>query len=177
MGEVFSCTLCANNELIASDTARRIDGVRIQAEIQSPNVPSGVALELEGPSDAEDGADDADAGEFGPGASLQRIIRLNLKEEGNHVLAVTVTYTETTLQAGAGGDGQQLAAQGGRVRTFRKLYQFVAQNLIGVRTKAGDVPLKDGKRQFAVEAQLENLGERVVSLEVSARSGCSTPRS
>jgi hypothetical protein len=31
-----------------------------------------------------------------PGQSLQKIVSFELKEEGSHVLAVTVTYSETT---------------------------------------------------------------------------------
>jgi hypothetical protein len=60
-------------------------------------------------------------------------------------------------------------AAGGRVRTFRKLYQFVAQTLIGVKTKAGDLQArKDGLSRYALEAQLDNAGDRIVTLEVSA---------
>jgi hypothetical protein len=92
-----------------------------------------------------------------PGESLQRILRFELKEEGNHVLAVTVTYTETAL-----GEGK---ASGGRVRTFRKLYQFVAQQLLSVRTKAGELSQKDGMSRYLLEAQLENMGEAAVCLE------------
>ncbi|KAF2673729.1 hypothetical protein BT63DRAFT_410694 [Microthyrium microscopicum] len=147
VGEVFSCTLSANNELPADDTARSISGVRIAAEIVSPSNPSGVALDLEEPVTPASSS-------FAPGASLQRILRLNLQEEGDHTLAVTVTYTETAV-------GTEGRAAGGRVRTFRKLYQFIATNLISVRTKAGDV---DGGR-YALEAQLENLGERAVTME------------
>jgi hypothetical protein len=104
-----------------------------------------------------------------PGSSLQRIIRFDLKEEGNHVLAVNVTYTETVS-----GDGQ---ATSGRVRSFRKLYQFLAQPCISVRTKATElaaieVPNKihgpHGQtilRRYALEAQLENVSETTVVLE------------
>jgi hypothetical protein len=105
-------------------------------------------LELEGPG--------TDVGSFSPGDSLQRILRLSLHEEGDHTLAVTVTYTETTVSA----EGR---AAGGKVRTFRKLYQFVAANLISVRTKSCD--LEGGIH--ALEAQLENLGDYGVVLEVS----------
>jgi hypothetical protein len=153
VGEEFSCTLSANNELLPDDHARSVSGVRVIAEMQTPSNPVGIALDYENTNALE--------GKFGPGDSIQTIIKLNLSEEGNHVLAVTVTYTETTL-AKEGG------AAGGRVRTFRKLYQFVAQSLVGVRTKAGDLPLrKDGLSRYALEAQLENLGERTVALEVS----------
>jgi hypothetical protein len=153
VGEEFSCTLSANNELLLDDHTRSVSGVKVFAEMQTPSNPVGIALEFESTNAPEVA--------FGPGDSIQSIIKLNLSEEGNHVLAVTVTYTETTL-------GKEGGAAGGRVRTFRKLYQFVASSLVGVRTKAGDLPLrKDGMNRYALEAQLENLGERTVALEVS----------
>jgi trafficking protein particle complex subunit 13 len=155
VGEVFSCTLSANNELPPEDTMRSVSGVRIGAEIISPSNPTGVALDLEASSSNSLANLDSD-GNIKPNESLQRILKLNLKEEGDHTLAVTVTYTETAV----GAEGK---AAGGRVRTFRKLYQFAATNLIAVRTKAGDL---EGGR-YALEAQLENLGERAVVVEVS----------
>jgi trafficking protein particle complex subunit 13 len=101
-----------------------------------------------------------------PAHSLQRIVRHDLKEEGNHVLAVTVTYTEPMKPGGGVG----------RIRTFRKLYQFVAQQCLTVRTKTGELPPlepvdpKTGVRtrlmRVLLEAQLENMGETSVSLEV-----------
>lgn len=154
VGETFSCTLCANNELDPSDKTRTISGVRIQGEMQTPTTPTGSPLDLAGP----EGEDEAN-GSPGPGQSLQKILRFELKEEGNHVLAVTVTYTETTLA----GEGK---AASGKVRTFRKLYQFVAQQLLSVRTKAGELSAKGGTSRFLLEAQLENMGEGAVSLEV-----------
>lgn len=99
-------------------------------------------------------------GSPGPGESLQKRIRFELKEEGNHVLAVTVTYTETAISE----DGK--AASGGRVRTFRKLYQFVAQQLLSVRTKTGQLVENAGTKRCLLEAQFENMGEKDVSLEV-----------
>ena len=62
---------------------------------------------------------------------------------------------------------------GARVRTFRKLYQFVAQQLLSVRTKTGEVAIssgsddqKDGQpSRYVLEAQLENMGEGTVCLE------------
>lgn len=116
--------------------------------MQTPSVPVGAPLDLAGASD------EAPA----PGTSLQRIVRFELKEEGPHILAVTVTYTETQLA----GEGK---AASGRVRTFRKLYQFVAQQLLSVRTKGGDLPPRNGRARYSLEAQLENLGESAVSLE------------
>ncbi|KFZ07264.1 hypothetical protein V502_09874, partial [Pseudogymnoascus sp. VKM F-4520 (FW-2644)] len=79
------------------------------------------------------------AADLAPAASLQGIITCHLREEGPHVLAVTVSYSETT-------------ATSGRVRSFRKLYQFVARPALVVRTKIGTV---DGG--WALEAQLENV--------------------
>ncbi|XPT00978.1 hypothetical protein M3J09_010125 [Ascochyta lentis] len=152
VGETFSCTLCANNELLPSDNTKAISGVRIQGDMQTPSNPTGAPLDLTG----ADGEVDGDVSPA-PGESLQRILKFELKEEGNHVLAVTVTYTETVL-----GEGR---ASGGRVRTFRKLYQFVAQQLLSVRTKAGELSQKDGMSRYLLEAQLENMGEAAVCLE------------
>jgi trafficking protein particle complex subunit 13 len=135
-----------------------VSGIRIMAEIISPSNPSGTVLELQAaPADAE--SDSAGNKKFGSGDSIQKILRFNLQEEGEHTLAVTVTYTETTMTS---AEGRASVAAGGRVRTFRKLYQFVAASLISVRTKAGD--LADGR--YALEAQLENLGGYGVILEV-----------
>lgn len=130
--------------------------------MQTPSNPTGSPLDLTGADGELDGAVSP-----APGESLQRILKFELKEEGNHVLAVTVTYTETAL-----GEGK---ASGGRVRTFRKLYQFVAQQLLSVRTKTGQLSQKDGLSRYLLEAQLENMGEAAVSLEVcqlSAPSLC-----
>ncbi|KAE8834933.1 hypothetical protein PTNB85_06266 [Pyrenophora teres f. teres] len=145
VGETFSCTLCANNELDSSDNTKAISGVRIQGDMQTPSNPTGSPLELCGLSGEDEGISP------GPGESLQRILKFELKEDGNHVLAVTVTYTETAL-----GEGK---AASGRVRTFRKLYQFVAQQLLSVRTKAGEMGHRNGSSRYLLEAQLENMGE------------------
>lgn len=152
VGETFSCTLCANNELDPSDNTKAISGVRIQGDMQTPSNPTGSPLDLAGTQDKDAGTSP------GPGESLQRILRFELKEDGNHVLAVTVTYTETAL-----GEGR---AASGKVRTFRKLYQFVAQQLLSVRTKAGEMSEKNGSSRYLLEAQLENMGEAAVCLEV-----------
>jgi hypothetical protein len=160
VGETFSCTLCANNELSPSDKTRVISGVKIQGEMQTPSTPAGSPLELEGEEESSPG----------PGDSLQRILRFELKEEGNHVLAVTVTYTETTLA------GEGMAASG-KVRTFRKLYQFVALQLLSVRTKTGQVG--DGTKgtvKVLLEAQLENVGEVPISFEVCLTAFPMPPR-
>jgi hypothetical protein len=155
VGEEFSCTVCANNELPPDDHGRSISAVRVEAEMQTPSKKDDTPLEF------ADGTDvNTEGNPFLPGVSIQKIIRLNLNEPGQHVLAVTVTYTETHLTEDRG-------AAGGRVRTFRKLYQFKATTLLGVKTKAGDVKArKNGVDRYALEAQLENLGDRTVTLEV-----------
>ncbi|KAK7522218.1 hypothetical protein IWZ03DRAFT_112453 [Phyllosticta citriasiana] len=154
VGETFSCTLCANNELPQSDDTKTVSGVRVTAEMQTPSAPNGIPLELEPKSDGETAG-----GALTVGQSVQKILTFELREEGSHTLAVTVTYTETQL----GGEGQ---AAGGRVRTFRKLYQFVAQQLITVKTKISELSVKGGgPSKFVLEAQLENSGEGSLSLE------------
>lgn len=107
-----------------------------------------------------------------PGCSIQTIIRFDLKEEGNHVLAVNVSYTEITMALQSGS-----TATGGRSRTFRKLYQFIAQPCLSVRTKATELPSNEaedktlgpyGKSKllrFALEAQLENVADTAITLE------------
>ncbi|KAF2872681.1 hypothetical protein BDV95DRAFT_393282 [Massariosphaeria phaeospora] len=152
VGETFSCTLCANNELDPGDTTRTISGVRIQGDMQTPSNPSGSPLGLAGPQGEEEKLS------LAPGESLQKILRFELMEVGNHVLAVTVTYTETLLAA----EGK---AASGRVRTFRKLYQFVAQQLIAVKSKITELSDKEGRSRYLVEAQLHNTGEAAVSFE------------
>lgn len=117
--------------------------------------------------------------------SVQKIVRFDLKEEGNHVLAVSVSYTETVqMESGgeSGGGGTQAAR--GRVRTFRKLYQFIAQPCLSVRTKTTELTPREvenrslgpyGKtrlQRFALEAQLENVGDGPIVLGVRASSLC-----
>jgi hypothetical protein len=154
VGETFSCTLCANNE-VQQGEKRNVSAVRIVAELQTPSNQDGITLEL-----MDAGEDGDETWDMKPGATLQRTLKHELKEEGQHVLAVTVTYTET-LHSEDGG------ASGGRARTFRKLYQFVAQQLIAVRSKVTERKRreKDGLRQWVLEAQLENVGETSVVLE------------
>lgn len=145
--------------------------VRIVAEMQTPS--SVAPLDLE-PSD-----DSAQSNGLQIGESLQKIVRYDLKEEGNHILAVSVSYSETRI-------GQDSQAASGRVRTFRKLYQFVAQPCLSVRTKASELPPLEvnnkslgpyGKTRlvrFALEAQLENVGDGAVVVKVSNASGIDT---
>lgn len=165
VGETFMCTLCANSEVKEGDN-RTVSGVRIAAELQTPSNQSGLALELKSADDEGESVD------VQPGATLQRTLKHELKEDGQHVLAVTVTYTETLLGSGGG-------ASGGRARTFRKLYQFVAQQLIAVRSKVTERRRrgKDEGRQWILEAQVENVGETSVVLEklwLNEREGVSS---
>ena len=154
-----------------------ITSVRIVAEMQTPSQVASLDLESSSSSSSSspsttDGNDSqADDPGLGTGQSLQKIVRFDLKEEGNHILAVSVSYTETVL----GTDSQ---ASSGRVRTFRKLYQFVAQPCLSVRTKASELPPVEvdnksfgpyGKAKllrYALEAQLENVGDSAVVLKV-----------
>ncbi|KAL2223449.1 DUF974 domain protein [Thermoascus aurantiacus ATCC 26904] len=162
VGETFTCSLCVNNELPEDDTSRVVTSVRIFAEMQTPSQV--VALQL------SPGGDGAQTDGLGKGQSLQKIVRFDLKEEGNHILAVSVSYTETLMAENA-------QAASGRVRTFRKLYQFMAQPCLSVRTKASELPPLEvenkalgpyGKTRllrFALEAQLENVGDEAVLVE------------
>ncbi|KAH0556263.1 hypothetical protein GP486_005812 [Trichoglossum hirsutum] len=173
VGESFSCTLCANNELEpCSDGGNVVTSVQISAEIVTPSLT--VPLEL-----ATAVIADVDPAEVGsslePGKSLQKIVRHDLKEEGNHVLAVTVTYTEPCKPLDV-EQQKEPGTAGTRIRTFRKLYQFIAQQCLAVRTKSGDLPplvTADGRGgstkarlvRYVLEAQLENMGETPICLE------------
>lgn len=157
VGETFTCTLCVNNEISPDGSQRKsVGGVKITAELQTPSRPEGTPLTLESA-----GEHTAEEENLKPGATLQRTLRHELKDEGSHVLAVTVSYTETLL----GSDGH--AASAGRARTFRKLYQFVSQQLLAVRSKVTERKIreKDAPRQWLLEAQLENVGDASVVLE------------
>lgn len=130
-----------------------------------PSSPTATALVLgpdvsppspEGSTDGSSEQEKENGVDLAPGESLQKVVNFELKEEGAHVLAVTVTYSETTPTSG-------------RVRTFRKLYQFVCKGCMVVRTKAGLLPPltsneKKGRR-WALEAQLENTGEDTITLD------------
>ncbi|KAK1754304.1 DUF974 domain-containing protein [Echria macrotheca] len=166
VGETFSCTLCASHDafgsVVSSDegdvsppaTHKTIRDVRIKAEMKTPGSGTVVTqLELIGPDSSPE--DDKKGGvDLAPGATLQKIVNFDLKEEGNHVLAVTVSYYEATEVSG-------------RTRTFRKLYQFICKASMIVRTKPGLLSATGtGKgRRWVLEAQLENCGEDVMQLE------------
>lgn len=127
-------------------------------KIPSSGIPLPLQLGPETPSEGDKEEVKAGEKEVGvdlePGKSLQKVVNFDLKEEGSHVLAVTVTYSETTPTSG-------------RIRTFRKLYQFVCKGCMVVRTKTGPLPLSGGKgRKWALEAQLENCGEETITLDM-----------
>ena len=95
--------------------------------------------------------------ELHPNCSMQRVAKFDLKEEGKHTLGVTVTYSAPQKQPGdiLGVDPIP------KVRTFRKLYLFPAQQCLTVKTKAVELP----GGHAILEAQLENNGDGPVSLE------------
>lgn len=104
--------------------------------------------------------EDLPARQVKPGESLQRIVRFDLREEGSHTLAVNLSYSETTIL-------KDKSASSGRVRTFRKLYQFVTRPCLNVRTKVTTVPLDEGgdKPCLALEAQLDNMADGPITLQ------------
>jgi trafficking protein particle complex subunit 13 len=172
VGETFSCSLCANNELPDGDDSKVISSVRIMAEMQTPSqtIPLDLIVNLkDSPNDGQNGLE--------KGESLLKVVRFDLKEEGSHILAVSVSYSETSMTSRESDAAAQAASA--RVRTFRKLYQFIAQPCLSVRTKSSELPPKEvedkslgpyGKSnllRFALEAQLENVGEDAIFLEVS----------
>lgn len=155
VGETFSCTLCANNELPA-DSERQVTSVRVGAEMQAP---SGTTTLEVSPADQE-------AAKVSPGESLQKIVRFELREEGAHTLAVNLSYSETTVS-------KDRSASSGRIRTFRKLYQFVARPCLGVRTKVSNLQPGDSDdtqsqaTRYALEAQLESFADGTITLETA----------
>ncbi|KAI1984266.1 hypothetical protein LOZ53_005531 [Ophidiomyces ophidiicola] len=206
VGETFACSLSANNELRdeggGGGASRVVTAIRLVAEMQTPSQIVPLELhhahdELQEQQQQQQQQQAADA-RLGAGIarvdSIQRIVRFDLKEEGNHVLAVSINYTETLTTAAAAtttttttttgvdvpgsGSGSGVQASSGRARTFRKLYQFVAQPCLNVRTKATELAAREvdnrslgpyGKsklQRFVLEAQLENVGDEIITLGV-----------
>lgn len=121
--------------------------MRIDAEMKTPGPGPAHRLPLASGAPAD----------LAAGETLQRVVSFDLKEEGNHVLAVTVSYYEASETSG-------------RTRTFRKLYQFMCKAGLVVRTKVG--LLGDGggggsssRKRWVLEAQLENCSQDVMQLE------------
>lgn len=186
VGETFSCTLSANNDipLNSSETEpaatpglaapsgalaqhvkkKFVRDVRIEVEMKTPSAttPQKMALQPTNPSTVDNSIEDGKQGsgvDLEPGQSLQKIVNYNLHEEGNHVLGVTVSYYEATETSG-------------RVRTLRKLYQFICKGSLIVRTKVGwlSSPTTSGGsknvgRRWVMEAQLENCSEDLMQLQ------------
>ncbi|KAK2070845.1 hypothetical protein P8C59_005311 [Phyllachora maydis] len=153
VGETFSCTLCANHDGLEPSTAaaKSIRDVRIEAEMKTPHAAGVVKLGLQAAAAA--GEETLKGVDLDAGQTLQKIVEFDLKEEGSHVLAVTVSYYEVTDISG-------------RTRTFRKLYQFICKPSLIVRTKPSLVP-STGRRtmQWVLEAQLENCGDDAIQLD------------
>ena len=141
-----------------------IRDVRIEAEMKAPSAatPQKLVLQPTDSSAADKEGDNERQGsgtDLEPDQSLQKIVNYDLHEEGNHVLVVTVSYYEATETSG-------------RVRTFRKLYQFICKGSLIVRTKVGLLPAPESKdldesvgRRWAMEAQRENCSEDVMQLQ------------
>lgn len=95
-----------------------------------------------------------DTATLGSGQSIQVLVKHTLFTAGTHTLAVTVTYNEAT--------SEEHKTQ----RTFRKVYQFLAQRGLDVKTKVTDVSSGEpGNGHFIVEAKIENLTDQAVLLD------------
>ncbi|KAL9058556.1 MAG: hypothetical protein Q9162_001711 [Coniocarpon cinnabarinum] len=160
VGESFACTFCINGELSEGHQHRTVDGVQFTAKIQTPSQPQGLPLALDGVEQTE-----TDGECLGYEESLSRIARFDLREEGTHIVQATVTYKDNH------GSPDHAGSNEGQTRSFRKLYQFVAQQLLSVRTKAQAMPAR-AKRddetaaaEYVLEAQIENVGNVEVVLQ------------
>lgn len=158
VGEIFACTLCVNNDLRVDENDTKISDIDVQAEMQTPSSEDAVvALEVDGSESTETIKDT-----FMPGSTIQRIVRTHLAEEGNYILSVKVSYTETQRPSTAE------AAPLSRRRSFAKTYRFPADHLLRVRIKTRPLPtLLESKlgSGFAIEAQLEKLGDESLVLD------------
>ena len=86
---------------------------------------------------------------------MQRNLCFDLREEGSHTLAVNISYSETLIAKDH--------ASSGRVRSFRKLYQFAARPCLNVRTKVS--PFVGNDKKMALEAQIDNLADGHIVLK------------
>lgn len=68
-------------------------------KIPSSVAPVGLVLGPEEEREGE-GEGETEKKDLLEGKSLQKVVNFDLKEEGNHVLAVTVTYAEATPTSG-----------------------------------------------------------------------------
>lgn len=169
VGETFSCSLCANNEIPPTDPpTKTVSNIKILAEMQTPS--SSIPLTLTAPTS------DQPADPHLPASTLQHIITFPLKEEGNHILAASVSYTETILTPAPDPSAPPIPTSS-RTRSFRKLYQFPTVPCLSVRTKATELPSlsvadKSGGPygrmallRYTLEAQLENVSDGTIVLE------------
>lgn len=159
---------------ICSQPANHItSNARISTIAPSATTPQKVNLQPIDPPAADGESDDGKqpgGTDLGLDQSLQKIVNYDLHEEGNHVLVVTVSYYEATETSG-------------RVRTFRKLYQFICKSSLIVRTKVGSLSSSSSsssptsptpgitktpdvcrRRRWVMEAQLENCSEDLMQL-------------
>ena len=127
-----------------------MSNVKFAAEMQSPS--GNLQLDL-APAEESNGL-------LKPKASLQRNVHFDLREEGSHTLAVNISYSETTIL-------KDQSASSGRVRTFRKLYQFLARPCLNVRTKVSAFATEqpNDTQALALEAQIDNLAENTIVLK------------
>lgn len=98
------------------------------------------------------------------GKSIQSILHFDLREEGSHTLCVNISYNES-IQS-----NQENIPSGGRIRSFRKLYQFLVSPCLSVRTKASTLFGVDNNTsshlsRYALECQLENLADGIITIE------------
>lgn len=169
VGENFACSLCANNELpTTSPASKTVSNIKILAEMQTPS--SSIPLSL------STSPTDQPTDPHPPSSSLQHIITFPLKEEGTHVLAASVSYTETILTPGLDPTSPPIPTSS-RTRSFRKLYQFPTVPCLSVRTKATELPSLSvpdksggpyGRMQllrYTLEAQLENVSDGTIVLD------------
>ncbi|KJR83901.1 uncharacterized protein SPSK_00318 [Sporothrix schenckii 1099-18] len=168
-----------NSAAPSTGSTKTIRDVRIEAEMKTPSTAGVVKLDLiqdenfvrghavRDQNSAPVVASGTGGVDLKYGQTLQNVVRFDLKEEGNHVLAVTVSYYEATETSG-------------RTRTFRKLYQFICKSCLIVRTKSGPYAASMSTRRlhkaggdatlrrWILEAQLENCGEDVLQLGLVA---------
>ena len=120
-------------------------------------------ITLAEPSGDASASSDGKGTDLSADETLERIVNFDLKDPGNHVLAVTVSYYEATETSG-------------RTRTFKKLYQFICKASLVVRTKVGALPAattaaaaggkkSSGGGRWVLEAQLENCCDEVMQLD------------
>ncbi|MCJ1311703.1 hypothetical protein MMC25_005376 [Agyrium rufum] len=145
-----------NNDLAVSNMTKTVSSVSITAEIQTPSQT--IPLDLY-PKD-----ETRSRPSLKPAETMQKSLKFDLREEGNHCLAVSLSYSETSA---AEGDNR---ASSGKVRSFRKLYTFVARPCLAVRTKTSEIQMRDsgtdaGQSRYVLEAQVENLAEGLITLD------------